>query len=83
MQEGRKSSLIFISQEKYAVRTKKSFFPCKLCKFALQSSAKGFYCSIMEHSLFYLSEEASHLHVASTEQQCQSLPLELADTLPS
>jgi len=62
---------------------KKIFIPCKLCRFPLQSSAKGFYSHIMEHSLFYLLEEASHLHVPSTERQCPSLPLELADTFPS
>lgn len=62
---------------------KKIFFPCKLCKFALQSSAKGFYSPIAERSLFYLLEEASHLHVASAEQRCQSPPPELADALPS
>lgn len=57
MQEEKKSSLIFISQE-YAVRTKKkSFSPCKLCKFARQPSAKGFYSHIMEHSLFYLLDK--------------------------
>lgn len=62
MKEGKKSSLIFISQEERAVGTRASFFfLCKHCKFAPHPSAKGFNSHIAERSLLELWQAASRV----------------------
>lgn len=84
MQEEKKSSLIFISQE-YAVRTKKKnlFLLANFANLLSSPQQRDFIPTSWSTHYFICWIKTSHLHVTSAERQHLSLPLEPADTLSS